>query len=159
MISQDILVAYCMVPEFASCIRYQSRQRMHRLGIVYEGLPDSDILALTLTLCYRVDPTETCENPISVDALVSCVGKKTHSDVQLITVAVLVCTDEYYKKSAEEKEEMRMEGNENQATRFIRDTQRGPLSEVYVFTGRYMVRVDIMWHIATCCTDKRIVPR
>ena len=109
---------------------------MCRLDIVYEGLPDSDILALTLTLCYRVDPTESCENPISVDALVSCVGKKTHGDVQLITVAVLVCIDEYLKKSVEEKEGKRMvvvsrqEGNENQATRFLRDTQRGPVSEV-----------------------------
>ena len=64
------------------------------LGIVYEGLPDSDILALTLTLCYRVNPTKSRKNPISVDALISGVTKKTHGDAQLTTVAVLLCIDE-----------------------------------------------------------------
>lgn len=61
--------------------------------IVYEGLHHSDILALAPTLCYRVDSTESCEQPISVDALVSGVGKMTHNDVQLTSVAVLLRTD------------------------------------------------------------------
>ena len=78
------------------------------LGIVYEGLPDSDILALTLTLCYRVNPTESCKHPIRVDALVSGVSKKTHGDVHLTIVAFLLCIDEYSKKRAKGKDGKRM---------------------------------------------------
>lgn len=102
--------------------------------IVYGALPDSNIPALALTLCYRVNSTESGENPISVDALVSGVGKKTHGDVHLIIVAVLLCVDGYLKKSVEEKEgkrtvvASRRQGNENQATKFFRNTQRGPVS-------------------------------
>ena len=51
------------------------------LRIIYEGLPGSDLLALALTLCYRVNLTESRENQIGMGALVSRVGKKTHGDV------------------------------------------------------------------------------
>lgn len=53
-----------------------------------------------------------------------------------IFVAVLLSIDEYLKKSIEEKVGKRTvvvsqrKRNRNQATKFFRDTQRGPLSEL-----------------------------